>query len=228
MDWEAGISGQGLLPCEVPTKLWAYCRSLVHSSDAAGVAAQQVAAKMRPGRSRRPHIILANLAQYAIIARMLARRIEGLVRDRLGHMPAVALLGPRQVGKAKLAHAIADGRKSVYLDLESYPDREKLTDAAFYLSGHVDDLVVLDEVQRVPELFATLRGLIRPGPAAGEEVRPLPASRFCIGRFASAIRDAGRADRLYRAIAVRCAGSRRRPAPPVVGARWLAGELPGR
>ena len=115
-------------------------------------------------------------------------------------MPAVALLGPRQVGKTTLAHAIAKGRQSVYLDLESQMDREKLADAAFYLSGHEDDLVVLDEVQRVPELFATLRGLI----------------------------DWGRwADRLYRAIAVRCAGSRRRSAPPVVGARRVAGELPG-
>jgi hypothetical protein len=75
-------------------------------------------------------------------------------------MPTVALLGPRQVGKTTLAHAIAKGRKSVYVDLESHLDLEKLTDAAFYLSGHEDDLVVLDEVQRVPELFATLRGLI--------------------------------------------------------------------
>jgi predicted AAA+ superfamily ATPase len=81
---------------------------------------------------------------------MMPRRIEALVRDRLGHMPDLALLGPRQVGKTTLAHAIAAGRKSVYLDLESYLDREKLTDAAFYLSGHEDDLVVLDEVQRCP------------------------------------------------------------------------------
>ena len=112
-------------------------------------------------------VILANLAQYAIIARMILRRIEALVRDRLGHMPAVALLGPRQVGKTTLAHAIAKGRKSVYLDLESQMDREKLTVASFYLSGHEDDLVVLDEVQRVPELFATLRGLIDQGRRRG-------------------------------------------------------------
>jgi len=77
----------------------------------------------------------ANLAQYAVIARMIPRRIEALVRDRSGHMPAVALLGPRQVGKTTLAYTIAEGRKSVYLDLESHLDREKLADAAFYLSG---------------------------------------------------------------------------------------------
>ncbi len=176
-------------------------RHPLHSSDAARVAVQQPAAKMRPSRSRSPYLILANLARYAVNTRMIPRRIEALIRDRLGHMPAVALLGPRQVGKTTLAHAIAKGRKSVYLDLESHVDREKLTDAAFYLPGHGDDMVVLDEVQRVPELFATLRGLI----------------------------DWGRwTDRLYRAVAVRCAGSRRRHAPPVVGARWVAGELPGR
>jgi predicted AAA+ superfamily ATPase len=101
---------------------------------------------------------------------MIPRRIEALVRDRLGHLPAVALLGPRQVGKTTLAHAIANGRKSVYLDLESPVDREKLTDPTLYLSGHEDDLVVLDEVQRAPELFATLRGLIDQGRRRGKKL----------------------------------------------------------
>jgi predicted AAA+ superfamily ATPase len=99
---------------------------------------------------------------------MIPRRVEPLVRDRLRHMPAVALLGPRQVGKTTLAHAIAEGRKSIYLDLESPLDREKLTDASFYLSEHGDDLVILDEVQRAPELFATLRGLIDQGRRRGK------------------------------------------------------------
>src|SRR6266852_5326419 len=98
---------------------------------------------------------------------MIKRRIEPLIRDRLSHLPAVALLGPRQVGKTTLAHAIAEGRKSIYLDLESPLDREKLSDATFYLSGHEDELVILDEVQRMPELFATLRGLIDAGRRRG-------------------------------------------------------------
>jgi predicted AAA+ superfamily ATPase len=112
---------------------------------------------------------------------MLPRRIEALVRDRLSHMPAVVLLGPRQVGKTTLAHAIAEGRKSVYLDLESPLDREKLTDATFYLSGHEDDLVILDEVQRVPELFTTLRGLIDQGRRRGKK-----SGRFLLLGSASA------------------------------------------
>ena len=77
---------------------------------------------------------------------MIPRRIQTLVEDRLAHLPAVALLGPRQVGKTTLAHTVAEGRNSVYLDLESPLDREKLSDPTFYLSGHEDELVILDEV----------------------------------------------------------------------------------
>ena len=59
---------------------------------------------------------------------MILRRIEGVVQERLGHLPAVALLGTRQVGKMTLAHRVAAGRDSPYLDLESPRDREKLSD----------------------------------------------------------------------------------------------------
>jgi hypothetical protein len=100
---------------------------------------------------------------------MIPRRIQSLVRDRLEHLPAVALLGPRQVGKTTMALAIAADRRSVYLDLESPLDREKIADAAFYLSEHEDELVILDEVQRAPELFATLRGLIDQGRRRGKK-----------------------------------------------------------
>jgi len=99
---------------------------------------------------------------------MIPRRVESLLQDRINHVPAVVLLGPRQVGKTTLAHIIEAGRKSVYLDLESPPDREKLADAVFYLSLHEDDLVVLDEVHRMPDLFATLRGLIDQGRQRGK------------------------------------------------------------
>ena len=106
---------------------------------------------------------------------MISRRIQAVVEARLSHLPAVALLGPRQVGKTTLAHVIAEGRKSVYLDLESPLDREKLADPTFYLSEHEDDLVILDEVQRMPELFATLRGLIDQGRRRGRK-----AGRFLL------------------------------------------------
>ncbi len=99
---------------------------------------------------------------------MIPRRVEPVLRDRLSQFPAVALLGPRQVGKTTLAHEVQEGRKSIYLDLESPLDREKLVDATFYLSAHEDDLVILDEVQTVPDLFAVLRGLIDQGRRRGK------------------------------------------------------------
>ena len=94
---------------------------------------------------------------------MLPRGKSQLVRARLDRFPAVAVLGPRQAGKTTLAHFVAEERTSVYLDLEDAADRAKLSDAALYLSGHEDRLVILDEVQRAPELFQTLRGLIDKG-----------------------------------------------------------------
>jgi predicted AAA+ superfamily ATPase len=77
------------------------------------------------------------------------------------------LLGPRQVGKTTLARAIAATRDSVYLDLESPSDRDRLSDPERYLAAREDKLVVLDEVQRMPDLFAPLRGLIDEGRRRG-------------------------------------------------------------
>jgi len=105
----------------------------------------------------------------AIIARMIKRQLQKAIVDRLALFPAVALLGPRQVGKTTLAEDIASDRPSVYLDLESPSDRGKLADPARYLEEHEDKLVVLDEVHRVPELFQTLRGLIDKGRRRGHK-----------------------------------------------------------
>lgn len=100
---------------------------------------------------------------------MFSRRLQTLLQQRLTHFPAVALLGPRQVGKTTLAHAVGDLRGSVYLDLESPVDREKLSNPLLYLSAHENDLVILDEVQRMPELFAILRGVIDQGRRRGKK-----------------------------------------------------------
>ncbi|MEA1053142.1 ATP-binding protein [Lamprobacter modestohalophilus] len=98
---------------------------------------------------------------------MLDRRLTAILYQRLEQFPAVALLGPRQVGKTTLAYAIGDQRPSLYLDLESPPDRDKLSDPVDYLSSHADQLVILDEIQRVPALFQSLRGLIDQGRRQG-------------------------------------------------------------
>ena len=78
----------------------------------------------------------------------------------IAQVPAVVLLGARQVGKTTLAKIIAKDIDSIYLDLEAPEDLLKLSDPTSFLSAHADKLVVLDEIQRSPELFPVLRGLI--------------------------------------------------------------------
>ena len=85
------------------------------------------------------------------------------------HTPAVVLLGARQVGKTTLAQMIAHDRPSIYLDLESPEDLIKLSDPTAFLSLHDDKLVILDEIQRSPDLFTVLRGLIDQNRRAGRK-----------------------------------------------------------
>jgi predicted AAA+ superfamily ATPase len=94
---------------------------------------------------------------------MIARRAFQTVAQALARQAAVALTGPRQIGKTTLALAIAAQREAIYLDLEARADRAKLADPALFLSAYADRLVILDEIHRVPELFPALRGLIDQG-----------------------------------------------------------------
>ena len=98
---------------------------------------------------------------------MIPRRALAAVESALRRQAAVALLGPRQVGKTTLALSLAEITPSLYLDLESRADRAKLSDPALFLERHEDRLVILDEVHRLPELFQTLRGLIDKGRRKG-------------------------------------------------------------
>ena len=91
---------------------------------------------------------------------MLQRITINKIQKELALAPAVALLGARQVGKTTLAKTLAKGRDSVYLDLEAPEDLLKLSDPGGFLRRHSDRLVILDEIQRHPELFQVLRGLI--------------------------------------------------------------------
>jgi len=91
---------------------------------------------------------------------MIERRVSSEVAALLDQAPAVALLGPRQAGKTTLALEIAEGRPSVYLDLESAADRARLTEPALYFADHAEELIILDEIHRAPGLFEVLRGVI--------------------------------------------------------------------
>jgi predicted AAA+ superfamily ATPase len=94
-----------------------------------------------------------------------ARSLERLA-TAVRRVPVTALLGPRQCGKTTLARAFARGRDAVVYDLESVPDLRRLQNPELVL-GAERGLVILDEIQARPELFAVLRVLAdRPGSKA--------------------------------------------------------------
>ena len=100
---------------------------------------------------------------------MIARRAQTAVAAALARQAAVALTGPRQVGKTTLAQAVAAGKPSLYLDLEAPADRARLTDPTEFLTRNENSLVILDEIQRVPEIFPALRSLIDHGRRQGHK-----------------------------------------------------------
>jgi len=93
---------------------------------------------------------------------MIHRGLSETILKALQSMPVVALLGPRQVGKTTLALSIAKQleKETLYLDLESDSDMVKFTDSEAYLKRHAGRLLIIDEVQRKPDLFRLLRGIV--------------------------------------------------------------------
>ncbi len=112
---------------------------------------------------------------------MIARRAKRVVQDALSFQSAVAIIGPRQVGKTTLACEIGDETNGIYLDLEDRADRQKLEDPRLFLERYEDRLVILDEIHRSPALFRDLRGIIDRGRRRGRGV-----GRFLVLGSASA------------------------------------------
>lgn len=81
-----------------------------------------------------------------------------------------AILGPRQCGKTTLARLFGSSRRAEYFDLESQADLQRLQNPELVL-GSLEGTVILDEIQRMPVLFSTLRVLVD---------RPENAARFLI------------------------------------------------
>ena len=99
---------------------------------------------------------------------MLTRSAKPAVEEALRRQAAVALIGPRQVGKTTLALAIGDQRDALYLDLEDRDDRARLDNPVLFLEAMEDRLVILDEIHRMPDLFDSLRGIIDRGRRSGK------------------------------------------------------------
>ncbi|HBH78830.1 MAG TPA: ATPase [Nitrospira sp.] len=101
---------------------------------------------------------------------MIKRHTETELLRLLEQFPAVAILGPRQIGKTTLAQEIAAGTTPppVYLDLENPIDLAKLDDPGRYFQTHTERLIILDEIQRTPGLFQVLRGVIDHRRRAGQ------------------------------------------------------------
>lgn len=90
--------------------------------------------------------------------RHLVAEIEELAED----FPVIGIIGPRQVGKTTLVKSIEyiHGRETIYLDLEHPDDLARISQPTLYFQTHIDKCIVLDEVQRLPELFPILRAVI--------------------------------------------------------------------
>ena len=89
---------------------------------------------------------------------MIDRFLLADLRERLSFYPGVVLLGPRQVGKTTLARTLAsEYADALVLDLERPGDRAQLAEPELFLAQHRHRLVVLDEVQMLPDLFTHLR-----------------------------------------------------------------------
>jgi predicted AAA+ superfamily ATPase len=92
---------------------------------------------------------------------MIKRNLEEMLLQKLTRSPAVAILGPRQVGKTTLAKQLkSNQQENLYLDMENPNDQNKLQDAFSYLTMHENSRIVIDEIQLMPSLFAMLRPLI--------------------------------------------------------------------
>ncbi len=91
---------------------------------------------------------------------MIIRRLENQLIKTLLRSATVVLTGPRQIGKTTIALQLAEHIPALYLDLEDDQDRSKVKEIKSFQQQNSGKLIILDEVQRVPEIFASIRGIV--------------------------------------------------------------------
>jgi predicted AAA+ superfamily ATPase len=93
---------------------------------------------------------------------MIERQLKNRILSVMEFFPAVAILGPRQSGKTTLAKMVMKNlsRESYYLDLENPLDLARLTDPLAFFRANMEKCIIIDEIQRNPELFPILRSVV--------------------------------------------------------------------
>jgi uncharacterized protein len=157
---------------------------------------------------------------------MIKRRLEIQITEALERSPSVALTGPRQVGKTTIALNLSERLPAIYLDLENSLDAAKTRDIALFYAENSNKLIIMDEVQRTPEIFAALRGIIdkerRKGNKAGLFLFLGSASMELLQQSGESL--AGRIAylELYGIDALEFAGNKMEP----LNQLWLRGGFP--
>jgi uncharacterized protein len=93
---------------------------------------------------------------------MIERLATNAINDLAELFPVICIVGPRQVGKTTLAKEFSTtlNKPWIYLDMEKPADLAKLNEPELYLQQFTQHCVIIDEIQRIPELFPVLRSLI--------------------------------------------------------------------
>ena len=93
---------------------------------------------------------------------IIKRDIEKKVQIYCKIFPVIAILGPRQCGKTTFVKFFAEKKidSYVYIDLEKITDYNKLQNAQFYFNQNKNKCIIIDEIQRKPELFPIIRSIV--------------------------------------------------------------------
>lgn len=118
----------------------------------------------------------------------IPRQLEKSVLRYLSVFPAVAILGPRQVGKSTLAKKMGlQLERFLYLDLQNYEDLNRLTEPALFFETNKDSVVCIDEIQLKPDLFSILRSVIDKNRRNGRFILLGSASPDIIGKASESL-----------------------------------------